>query len=66
MATTAKLKEKSRLREEVEKAKADLVTELTTFCGQVDKAKANVIAEFRVSPSLTLAVSTTVMDSTTT
>lgn len=66
MATTAKLKEKSRLREEVEKAKADLVTELTTLCGQVDKAKANVIAEFRVSPSLTLAVSTTVMDSTTT
>lgn len=66
MATTAKLKEKSRLREEVEKAKADLVTELTTLCGQVDKVKANVIAEFLVSPSLTLAVSTTVMDSTTT
>lgn len=66
MATTTKLKEKSRLREEVEKAKADLVTELTTLCGQVDKAKANVIAGFRVSPSLTLAVSTTVMDSTTT
>lgn len=66
MATIAKLKEKSRLREEVEKVKADLVTELTTLCGQVDKAKANVIAEFRVSPSLTLAVSTMVMDSTTT
>lgn len=66
MATTAKLKEKSRLREEVEKVKADLVTELTTLCGQVDKAKANVIAEFRVSSSLTLVVSTTVMDSTTT
>lgn len=49
MATTAKLKEKSRLKEEVQKAKADLVTELTTLYGQVDKAKANVIAEFRVS-----------------
>lgn len=47
--TTTKLKEESRLREEAEKAKADLAMELTTFRGLVDKAKANIVAEFQVS-----------------
>ena len=49
MATTTKLKEESRLREEVEKAKADLATELTTFRMQMDKAKAGANTDFRVS-----------------
>ena len=40
------MKEESRLRE---KAKADLATKLTTLRGQVDKEKAYVVAEFRVS-----------------
>lgn len=47
--TIAKLKEESRLREEMEKAKLNLVTELTTLRGQVDKAKADTVVEFRVS-----------------
>ena len=49
MATTTKLKEESRLREEAEKAKADLATELTTLRMQVDKAKADANTEFKVS-----------------
>ena len=49
MATTTKLKEESRLREEAKKAKADLATELTTLLMQVDKAKAGANTEFRVS-----------------
>ena len=49
MATTTKLKEESRLQEEVEKAKADLATELTTLHMQVDKAKVSANTEFRVS-----------------
>lgn len=48
-ATDAKLKEESHLREEAEKAKADLATELTTLRGQVDKVKADTVAEFQVS-----------------
>ena len=51
MATTAKLKEESRLREEAEKVKADLATKLTTLCGQMEKAKADALAKFRVSQS---------------
>lgn len=38
--TIAKLKEESCLREEVKKVKVDMAMELTTFYGQVDKAKA--------------------------
>ena len=49
MATTTKLKEESRLREEAEKAKADLATELTTLRMQMDKVKAGANMEFRVS-----------------
>ena len=49
MATTTKLKEESRLREEAEKAKADLATELTTLRMQMDKAKASANTKFRVS-----------------
>ena len=49
MATTTKLKEESCLREEAEKAKADLATELTTLRMQMDKAKASANTEFRVS-----------------
>lgn len=37
MATFAKPKEESYLREEAKKAKPNLVRELTTFHGQVDK-----------------------------
>lgn len=48
-ATITKLNKESRLQEEAKKANADQVTELTTFRGQVDKAKANAIMEFRVS-----------------
>ncbi|KAK9995625.1 hypothetical protein SO802_020311 [Lithocarpus litseifolius] len=48
-ATKAKLKEESCLREEAEKAKADLATELTTLRGQVEKAKADAVEEFKVS-----------------
>ena len=51
MATKAKLKEESRLREEAEKMKADLATKLTTLCGQMEKAKADTLAKFRVSQS---------------
>ena len=47
--TTAKLKEESHLREEAEKAKADLAIELITLRRQVDKAKVIAVAEFRVS-----------------
>lgn len=42
-ATTPKLKEESRLREEVEKAKAGLTM------GMMAKAKANAVAEFKAS-----------------
>ena len=40
------MKEESRLRE---KAKVDLAKKLTTLRGQVDKEKAYVVVEFRVS-----------------
>ena len=48
-ATIAKLKEESRFQEEAEKAKADLAIELTTHHGQMEKAKTEVVEEFRVS-----------------
>ena len=47
--TIAKLKEESHLREEAEKAKADLAIELITLRRQVDKAKVDAVAEFQVS-----------------
>ena len=52
MVVTKKLKEESRPREEAKKAKVGLVTELTTFREQTEKAKANTIAEFRASQPL--------------
>ena len=45
----AKLKEETRLKEEAEMAKANLMTELTTFHKKIDKAKVVTMAEFRVS-----------------
>lgn len=47
--TLAKLKVETRLREEMEKVKADLATEPTTLRRQMDKAKADAVTEFRVS-----------------
>lgn len=46
---TTKLKEDSHLQEEAKKAKAGLMTELTTLCEQMDKAKADTMAKFRAS-----------------
>lgn len=48
-ATTLKLKEESRLREKAEKAKAGLTTGMTALREQMDKAKADVVAEFKAS-----------------
>lgn len=48
-ATTPKLKEESRLREKAEKAKAGLTTGMTALREQMDKAKADVVAEFKAS-----------------
>lgn len=47
--TQAKLREESCLREEAEKAKTNLTTELTTLREQMDKAKDDAVAEFWVS-----------------
>ena len=49
MATLAKLKEESRLKEEAEKAKTNLTMELAVLHEQMDKAKANAVVEFHVS-----------------
>lgn len=49
MAKLAALAEETRLREEVEKAKVNLTVELAALYDQMDKAKANTVAEFRVS-----------------
>ena len=49
MSMNAKLKEESRLRREAEKLKASLATELFTLRDQMDKAKADVVEEFRAS-----------------
>ena len=49
---TAKLTalvQETRLREEAGKAKVNLMTELAAVHDQMDKAKANAVAEFRVS-----------------
>ena len=43
------MKEESHLREEAEKVKATLVIELLTLHEQMDKAKADAVAEFRAS-----------------
>ena len=48
-SVNAKLKEKSRLLEEAENVRATLATELSTFHEQMDKAKADVVTEFRAS-----------------
>ena len=63
-ATFTKLKEESRLKEEVEKAKTNLTMELVVLHKQMDKAKADVMAEFCVShPSLMHAAFTMVTGS---
>ena len=49
MVVTEKMKEESRLRKEAQKVKVGMVTELSTFCEQMEKAKADVVAEFRAS-----------------
>ena len=48
-AKTTKLKEESRLQEEAKKARTSLTTELTTLREQMDKAKADTMAEFKAS-----------------
>nr|POE81231.1 hypothetical protein CFP56_47455 [Quercus suber] len=45
----AKLKEESCLKEEAKKAKTNLMMELTILYEQIDKAKADTMAKFRVS-----------------
>ena len=47
----AKLKKESRLRQEAEKVKTNLMMELEALQEQMDKAKANAVMEFRVSQS---------------
>ena len=51
MAVTEKMKEESRLRKEAQKVKAGMVPELSTLCKQMEKTKADVVAEFRASQS---------------
>ena len=51
MAITEKMKEESCLRKEAQKVKAGMVTELSTLCEQMEKAKADVVAKFRASQS---------------
>lgn len=46
---TTKLKEESHLREEAEKVKTNLTTELTALREQTEKAKADAFPEFRLS-----------------
>ena len=48
-ATLAELKEESRLKEEVKKAKTNLAMELAILHKLMDKAKADIVVEFRVS-----------------
>ena len=48
-ATLAKLKKETHLQEEAEKVKTNLTTELTGLREQMDKAKADAVAEFCVS-----------------
>lgn len=47
--TTVKLKEESRLWEEAEKAKTNLEMELVALREEMEKAKANTVAEFQIS-----------------
>ena len=51
MAVTEKMNEESGLRKEAQKVKAGMVIELSTLCEQMEKAKADVVAEFRASQS---------------
>ena len=53
----AKLKEESHLQREAEKLKASLATELFTLRDRMDKAKADVVEEFRASQTFTDACS---------
>lgn len=45
----AKLKKETQLLEEAKKAKTNLTTELAALCEQMDKAKVDVMAKFKVS-----------------
>ena len=45
----AKLKEETYVKEEAEKVKTNLIMEQTAFYKHMDKAKADTMAEFRVS-----------------
>lgn len=49
MAKFAALAKETHLRKEAVKAKVNLMVELAALCNQMDKAKANVVPEFRVS-----------------
>ena len=51
MAVTEKLKQESNLLEKAQKAKESLETELTTFHEQTEKAKADVVVDFKDSQS---------------
>ena len=49
MDTQVKMKEESRLREQAEKTKTNLTTELEALREQMDKARVDAMAEFLVS-----------------
>ena len=49
MALKEKLKEEASLRQNAQKAKANLEKELTALCEQVETARADAIAKFRAS-----------------
>ena len=51
MAVTEKLKQESNLLEKAQKAKESLETELTTLYEQTEKAKADVVVDFKDSQS---------------
>ena len=51
MAVTEKLKQESNLLEKAQKAKESLETELTTLHEQTEKAKADVVVDFKDSQS---------------
>ena len=51
MVVTEKLKQESNLLEKAQKAKESLETELTTLYEQTEKAKADVVVDFKDSQS---------------
>lgn len=64
--TLAKLTKESHFREEAEKAKTNLTTEVAALQEQMDKAKAGAVAEFGfLNPSLMHAVPIMAMGSMT-